>query len=437
MRPPKPSRASCVKSLLALVFLVCQTNPATADTSEIDGEIAGLISGGEFDVAAALLETADPSDIDRLFFDGRILKAVQQFDQAIAVFREVLRLDPTYIAAKRELAHTLLLTGNLDVAEFHFRELLRQDQNRGAHADYRYFLDTISSTKPFGFSGQVALLPSTNVNRGTSNTRFGTGGTITDDSREESGTGVYASLSGYYRRGLSTQSQLVFRGTIDARKYSVSDYNQASGTFSVAYERAYSLGSWSIEPYYRHLGSKDAYDSRAIGARAWLQHEITPSTVLAFSTSYERQRYPFLGDTFYDGPRMSGSVALYYQFRPDLSFSGGLRTENNRPERVDLQYKEYAAFANLDKAFRGGLNLGFGVEVGNRRFQGPFASGGFLDEFTRSDDFYSLRVSAGNSRLNYVGFTPTLTCTYSKNRSNADLYDYTATDCKLALTRNF
>lgn len=165
---------------------------AFAQNAESPG-ISRLISTGQIEAARIVLEAQSPSEADRLFFEGRVLKAQRKFPEAIRVFRQVLQIDPNYINARRELAHTLLLNRDYGPAEYHFDALLQIDQNEQMRDGYRGFLNVIEQNKPVGFSGYFSLLPSTNVNRGTANTVFDTtlGQFVIDpNSQAESGVGV-------------------------------------------------------------------------------------------------------------------------------------------------------------------------------------------------------------------------------------------------------
>ncbi|RZO39217.1 MAG: tetratricopeptide repeat protein, partial [Rhodobacteraceae bacterium] len=94
-----------------------------------DNDISRLLTFGQVDAARELLEASDPSPADRLFFDARLLKSQAKFTAAIALFRQVLQLEPNRMNARRELAHTLLLNRDFGPAEFHFNQLLRIDEN--------------------------------------------------------------------------------------------------------------------------------------------------------------------------------------------------------------------------------------------------------------------------------------------------------------------
>ena len=189
-------------------FTVCG---ATLAQSPDESNISRLISTGQVEAARIALEVQNPSQADRVFFDGRILKAQRRFPEAINAFRQVLQIDPNYINARRELAHTLLLNRDYGRARFHFEELLKIDQNDQMRDGYRGFLNVMDQNKPIGFSGYFSILPSSNVNRGTTNIVFDTnlGQFVIDpNSQAESGVGVQLGFSGYFRHLTSPTSRI-------------------------------------------------------------------------------------------------------------------------------------------------------------------------------------------------------------------------------------
>ena len=73
------------------------------------------------------------------------------------------------------------------------------------------------------------------------------------------------------------------------------------------------------------------------------------------------------------------------------------------------------------------------LEYGLRDFRGtqPFTA------LTREDDYIRVGVAAQHARFNYAGFAPRLNCAHTINRSNVAFFDYTATECQIALSREF
>jgi hypothetical protein len=54
-----------------------------------------------------------------------------------------------------------------------------------------------------------------------------------------------------------------------------------------------------------------------------------------------------------------------------------------------------------------------------------------------ADDYLSARASVQLTQELVFGLSPILSCEHLINRSNVKLYDYSATDCGVRLTRGF
>ena len=109
--------------LFSLIIWVATASLGWAESAR-DNDISRLLTFGQVDAARAILEAGDPSPADRLFFDARLLKSQAKLTAAIALFRQVLQIEPNRMNARRELAHTLLLNRDFGPAEFHFNQLL-------------------------------------------------------------------------------------------------------------------------------------------------------------------------------------------------------------------------------------------------------------------------------------------------------------------------
>ena len=210
------SRTLLSALLWAGSFVACGAAFAqSADTPNI----SRLISTGQIEAARVAFDGQNPSQADSAFFEAQILKAQRRFPKAIRAFRQVLQIDPNYINARRELAHTLLLNRDYGPARFHFEELLKIDQNDQMSDGYRGFLNVIDQNKPVGFSGYFSILPSTNVNRRTTNTVIDTnlGRFVIDpNSQAESGVGAQLGFSGYFRHLTSPTSRISLNWGVSA-----------------------------------------------------------------------------------------------------------------------------------------------------------------------------------------------------------------------------
>lgn len=422
---------------LALVLLGAGAvflTPFASAQSVNTASLARLINAGDFQAAQVQLMAQNPTAADRRFFEGLILKSQRRFDAAIAAFREVLRLDPNYLNARRELAHTLLLNKDYGPAQYHFEALLAIDQNPQMRSGYRRFLNVIHENKPIGFSGYVALVPSSNVNRGTNNTVFDTTlGQFVIDSTSQAVTGVGAQVgvSGFLRHVINPVSRISLNWNATATRYEDTDFNSTSGVVDLKYERLTDKGGWSISPYARKTLRADDADNDARGLTFALRHRLSDRTQFSGSLTRETRRYDL--QDYQNGPFSAMNAGLRYQVTPSLSVSGGLGLEYSRPEAEHLKYDGAKLTLGLSRSWQGGTQANFGLEYGRRDFIGVYP----LTTAPREDQFYKVSVGVQNSRINWGGFTPRVTCSHSINTSNVAFFDYDATECNAQLSRNF
>src|SRR5690606_32397663 len=83
---------------------------------------------------------------------------------------------------------------------------------------------------------EVALAPSTNINRATGSDTLGTiigDFDLSEDAQAQSGLGVSLRGQAYYRHSLGTKTDILLRGSASANIYGKSDFNELSGSLQV------------------------------------------------------------------------------------------------------------------------------------------------------------------------------------------------------------
>lgn len=399
-----------------------------------ESNVSRLISMGQIQAARAALEAENPTQADKVFFTARVFKAQGRFPEAIRTFRLVLQIDPNYINARRELAHTLLLNRDYGPALFHFEQLLKIDQNNEMRNGYRKFLNVIDQNKPIGMNGHFSILPSTNINRGTTNTVFDTnlGQFVIDpNSQAESGVGVQLGFSGYFRHLTSPTSRISLNWGVSGTRYEEDRYNSTVGNLGVSYEKVTQSGRWLVSPYYRKNWQESSADNETLGLRFALTHRLNDQNSLGFSVSHEHLSYDL--QDFQDATFTSASISWNHQINPSVSIRGGFEFESSVPEADHLQYDGSKLLAGLSKTWEGGLQTSVGFEYGVRDFVGDYP----LTSVPRDDDYYEINFGVQHSRINIQGFSPHISCSHMINQSNVAFYDFNATECQATISRNF
>ncbi|GGX66386.1 hypothetical protein GCM10007385_39530 [Tateyamaria omphalii] len=415
----------------ALVAVFFWASPSAAIT---DADIVQLIAQGRVNQARAIMSQFDPSETDWLFFEGRVAKASGAYQSAIQAFREVLRRDPSYLNAKRELAHTLLLVSDYRGSTHHFRQLLRIDKDAIQRRGYIIFLDEINNRRPFSLSARFAVVASSNVNRGSSETVFHPGvpdiPSFNITSRAETGTGVELGLHGVHKWQSSNDLRWTFTWGISGRKFKSTEYDRATLSGRLEFGRLTADQVWAFGPFTRLTYRGDDSDNTAIGLGGNLTRRISSNYSLFLSGSVEHRDFSYL--KMQDGPL----YALQFGFDRVASHGTitlGARLRIAHPEQAHQRYAEHSVFLGRSRSWSGGLHAGAQVEVGQRAFDAEFPLAGVA----RQDDFVRLNLTVRHDALRVGAFAPTLTCTFGDTGSNVAFYEHSVNECTIGVTRRF
>ncbi|MEM0936993.1 MAG: surface lipoprotein assembly modifier [Pseudomonadota bacterium] len=399
-----------------------------------DAEIVSLIARGQTEAARRLYATTDPTAIDWLFFAGRVAKAAGRFEEAAETFREVLRRDPSYINAKRELAHTLLLGEDYRISAHHFRELLRRDPEPAFRPGYVHFLQEIDRLRPLSISGHLAIIGSSNVNRGSSEAEFRPGipnvPSFGITSQAEPGHGLEAGVSGRYRWAGEGAYRWTLGWGLVGRKFDQSIHDSATLSTRIRFGRLSERTRWSAGPFLRATWAADEDHNVAVGLGVSFDRRLTRNTTLFFNGSTERRRY--LNEDGLDGPSHLFQAGLARAL-PLGSVSVGSRLRFHQPETEHQRYTERALFTRLSRSWRGGLHGSIGLEVGQRSYAADFPLAGHA----RQDDFYRVNLSARHDTIHFGRFTPLMNCTFGNTESNIAFFEHSVDECIIGVTTRF
>ena len=422
----------CVIAGLTLAVLSATSLRAEAPS---DGDVVNMIAAGRTHEAHALLLTLDPSAEALMLFEGRVLKADGRFADAIVVFRKILEGEPGYINARRELAHTLLLNHELEASEFHFRELIRSDTDAPLREGYWRFLQVIENARPSGLRTQFALLPSTNVNRGSSRTVFDPGipniPPLRITNQGEAGVGVLLGLSGFYRQSLGDQSGWSLDWGLQGRKYRDEIYDSATASLRLGVHHRQNQTHWSFGTFARQIWRKDEDDNVTIGLDAAVERYVSDRHSFFVNAVVEERQYPHSAGS--DASFYSSQEGLRFTPAADKQLTFGARFDANRPDTRHQGYDGHALFGRASKSWSGGIKTDIGLEIGSRDYRADFP----LTADQRDDDYYRIDATLLTPRWSIYGFTPTTSCAYTRNYSTIAFYDYDVAECQMRFVRRY
>lgn len=378
------------------------------------------------------------TDKIRLLMRGQALLKADQPRQAATAFSLALRIDPTDPRAQLALAEAFARQGQVARAEAYLRFLLRDPVQSAHEALYLKALALMQERYPVVGSGSFAILPSSNVEKTSSQDTFDTllgRFRIENGGAETSGVGVELGLNGKYRRPLHSGVSLEFGAALRRIWYADAQLRFWRGritadivTLSAKDERR--VGLHFDQSLYDDVPQKKS-DHKALGAHVGWSRGIGGGQRLHLTGLIEQR-------TYVETDRLSGpygTIGLGWSNRFDggavLHFGGSV--ERSVPA---LEYQRYwggtlrAGYEqNLTRTLRGGLN----ADATLRNYDTNFAA----VTFPRRDEVYRVGVSLSDSRIKIMGATPKLSCSYKMQDSRVSLYDMSSTDCRIGWSYQF
>ena len=377
-------------------------------------------------VAPAQAETTGASD--RLRFE--------QFRQAAAI---QLARDPDNRQLRFDLAAASYRAGQHGSAKYHLRVLMRDTGSAEELAQLKRSYGMVQRDRPWAFGLNFALLPSSNINRRSSNEFFETDFgrlLITGGGQQKSGLGLRfgANVS---RTGVLDNGDLVTL-LLDANRsrYPEARLNRDDVTFQAVWSRRVVGGATTVSPFVTRFlhDDKDATSSAdwtRYGLRVSHEHYLDRRRSITGTLSLEQRDYDDL--TYLDGPQ--GSLGLSYRAvtQGGLLLRYGATVTRAKPRQQHLRYNGLSLWGEVTRPVRGIGNIGLLANLGARNYDTDFP----LLGAPRRDRNAGIGMSFSTPRLVVFDTTPRLTCQYHRNMSNVALYEFASTDCSITFDRQF
>lgn len=421
------------------ILLALHGTPAISDTislsKPLEAELTGLMNQGLISEARELLAENPHEEADKLLFEGRVYKLSGDLDKAVDFLDKALRLRPSDIVIRRELAHTLFLAQRYSRAQAHLQKLVRQDGDPLLRQSYLSMMNTIRNKRPGSFGLTLALEPSTNIVNGSSSDEFYTPTTsirIDDASRETSGIGLTAILVGKYSVLRRANTNIEFDIGISATRYSVEQANGKENlNFGISYRFEDEFSKISIRPNWHQTETDSLPRETGFGVELDWRKRLTSDSDIQTRVSTEYVEVS--GQPDRNG--LKTNLHLSYQKllsqRTALTFGAAL--ERNSSGLAHNQYRGGLLHLSLGYVFPSGVVSHARIAFGRRKFDEDFP----LLSHERADDYAELSIQLRNAKWNIWGFSPVATCKHTSNQSNIDLYTYKTTSCAASLTKEF
>ncbi len=403
-----------------------------------------LVEQRRFDEARpliAVLAMAPTVGMETHFLAGYV--AVETGDVATAVkeFRASLAIDPKQTRVRLELARALMMQGKDGGAAYHFR-LAAQDNalSPEIRATIQAQRGILRDRRPWHFSTDFGFAPDSNITNGTSaeTVDLVVGNqtiplTLDENARARSGLGQTGSLSAGYRLKIGDRGALLVDGDAQGVNYKGTandDYTvqlAAGPELRPSEATSISLQGLGLQRWY---GGARAVTQ--IGTRLAVQHTIGDS-----------QRVGLTLDTRHSAsglqPGYSGwNFALYATYERVIArsmiASASVFARADRLNEAAYSSNEFGVSLGIGGELPHGINAGITGTASRAVYDAPLVA---LSSDPRADWRLAGRVYAGVRSLRVMGFSPSVSYTYTLNASSLSLFESKRSRLAFSLARYF
>jgi tetratricopeptide (TPR) repeat protein len=413
-----------------------QDNSTTVVISDVQA-VQLLIANNRLDDAKRLLErvlATDPDDQEGLFLLATIAVAQKDYDAAISVYRRILVQEPDAERVRLDLARAFFLKGDYDNAERQFRFARAGHIDDTVKANIDHFLSDINRLREWTFNFALALAPDTNQNAATSANQvniFGVPFALDKTARQQSGVGLAGYIAGEWSPLIASN----VKARIGANLYRV-DYS--GGQFDDMIVSAYGgpqflFSNWDFSVlatgFQRWFGNKDYMNG--VGGKLAADYGITSDWLVGASVGGQSIANDFVQQE--GGPLWSAQMQVTYVLTPSSLFQLQLGYNRQEAQITPYSYTNVWFGGGYQQDLPFGFSAAFQPNYSITRYDAALAAFGKA----RSDNAVTLTFTLLNRRLDYHGFTPRFSYTFTKQDSNISLYSFTRHQFQIGVTSLF
>ena len=361
-----------------------------------------------------------------------------QIEQVRLITAQQLAQQPTNRLLRFRYAKASYQLANQDVAKYHLRVMMRTSQSEKELKQLTAAYATVTADSLWSFGMNLSILPSTNINKVSSNKFFDTSSGrfyIGDGGVEKSGAGIKIGSRLSYQSILPNSVFLTSGFEINRSQYPASRLNNFDASVSLKFEKRYVAGVRQVTPYIqRHLYDASPTtnaDSFRYGIKFSNEHYLTSNSSVTGTFSAEYREHDNLSNL--NGDFYNTSLSYQGELSKATELALNIRLTHNYPKTEHLKYRGVSLEGVLTRRI-GALGIaGINSNLGMRQYQGEFP---FLWK-TREDRSASIGTSFKALKVEIFDVSPKLSCQIQQNWSNVALYDFKSTDCAIVFEKNF
>jgi outer membrane protein len=423
-----------------LLCLVVSSTPTGAAQEQFEvpaiNFVKAAIESGNYKAARTVLNELlkeSPGAVDANFYIGVLERREGNLTKAAKHFRTILVDHPGLHRVRLDLATTLFELQEDKSAEFHFQQLLAADIPDQVRQDIERFLAAIRSRKRYDVNLQFAIAPDTNINAASGVrevTLFGLP-FRTEDTEEESGVGITATIGGEYRHRINELWRVRSQAVLFRRDYKGDQFDDMTIRAGVGPQLL--LPEWDISllgVVTRRWYGNDKYN---YGEGLRLETDYTGFERWRFDTYLE-----YLNLHYDEFPFRDSSIAAL-----TLVPSYYISTTSSLSPILGASLEDAASDVFSNTGYRVGLGVfqelpyGISFYIQPEYFDFHYEEEDEAFQSTRHDKTKRMLLSIYRRTWIFFGVSPVFTYIYTDNRSNQELYSYKRHQFQIGFTSRF
>jgi hypothetical protein len=422
---------------------VCKVN-LTAD--QLLAKASELVAAHRFEEARPMvvaLANVSTLKMETHFLTGYIAVETGDTEGAVKEFRAALVGNPRQTRIRLELARALMMQGKRDAADYNFR-LAEQDAKLPPEiqATIRASRGLLRDSRDHHLSFDFGIAPDTNITNGTNaqtidliygNQTIPNKLALSGNIRSRSGIGETANISAGIRHHVGENIALLADVDAQGVNYAGQSADDFTGQFAAGPEvklserTVVSVVGVASQRYYG--GTRAATQ---FGGRATLERTLDAGQRIGLTLDTRHTDSGF--SPIYNG-WTAGAYATYERIvmrSMVASASVFYRTEDLKSESYSNH--EVGLSLGVGGELKHGINAGVSGGVSHASYDAPLS---LLSPDPRVDWRYNARVYVGLRSVRVLGFSPSVTYTYSHIDSSMQLYQSERSRLAFNLARYF
>ncbi|MBE2894483.1 surface lipoprotein assembly modifier [Spirabiliibacterium falconis] len=385
--------------------------------------------------------TRDPSLIE---WANAILLADTNLGKGSTAYQKLIRHFPDNNFIRFQYANALFYNKNYYDAHQQFSILLNNSAIEQDNEVYQQYIHQINELHSWNFNVQGNFLNDRNLGQ---TAKPGTVWNLPNErqliykSERQHGQGVYLSVNTDKKWALPKGQYLLVASGLSGKYYwNNKKYNDMTLDFGAGYGYANAKMDISLQPYV----SKRLYGGGLNGGKALKQYSDTYGGLLSLNywltNALKYGAYYNYGYTHYNDQYNRANEGHSHYITHSLTYF----PDNTQYWNLALDYGIKDAKENTESYHRKAIRLGWGKQWQNGLITN--AALGYASKKHKDALFFDIRqrdkeltssISLGHTALSYKGFTPKLTWTHTRVKSNYVIYQYDKNDVFINISKSF